>query len=134
MSAEENKATLQRREEAWNGGELDALDPLFASDFAPHIGVPGLPPGLASAKQAHQMSMQTSHDRRTTIEDLIAEGDTVMARMRMTGTNQGGLAVDVQWISIDRLSDGQIAEHWAVMDVLCLMQQLGSLPSPGLAA
>ena len=91
--------------------------------------------------KAHQASMQAFPDRRTTIEDMIAEGDRVVVRMRMTGTNTGGLPwfgvpangkkVDVQWISTYRLADGKAAEHRAVMDVLGLMQQLGVIPAPG---
>ena len=62
-------------------------------------------------------------------------------RIRMTGTNRGGLPwfnipandkpVDVQWISVYRLAGGKIAEHWAQMDVMGLMQQLGAMPGPG---
>ena len=143
MSTEENKAIVRRVEAAWNDGNLDALDPLFAPNFAPASAVPGLPPGLAGAKLAHQSSMQSFPDRQTMIEDLIAEGDKVVVRMRMTGTNLGGVPwfglpangkpIDVSWVSIYRLADGQIVDHWAVMDMLGLMQQLGVLPAPGQA-
>ena len=141
MSADENKAVVRRVEEAWNAGDLDALDAQFAPDFVSHAGVPGMPPGLGTAKQVHQMSQQAFPDRRTTIEDVVAEGDKVAVRVRMTGTNRGGLPwfnipanekpVDVQWISVYRLANGKIAEHWAQMDVMGLMQQLGAMPGPG---
>jgi predicted ester cyclase len=141
MSAEENKAVVRRIEQAWDAGNLDALDALFAPTFRSHSGVPGMEPNLASAKTAHQMSAQAFPDRRTRIEELVAEGDAVVARVRMTGTNRGGLPwfgipandkpVDVQWISIYRLADGKVVEHRAVMDVMGLMQQLGAIPAPG---
>lgn len=139
MSTEENKAIVRQVEEAWNSGNLDALDGLFAPDFIAHSAIPGMPPGLQGAKMAHMGSVQALPDRRTTIEDLLAEADYVMARVRMTGTNSGGFPwlgipangnrVDVQWTSLYRLANGKIVEHRAVMDMLGLLQQLGAVPA-----
>jgi predicted ester cyclase len=141
VSAAENKAVVRRIEEAWDADQLDALDPLFEPGFVQHNGVPGLPPGLEGAKAAHNMSRQAFPDRRTRIEDIVAEGDEVAVRMRMTGTNQGGLpwfgipangkSLDIEWISIYRLANGKVVEHRAVMDLMGLMQQLGAMPAPG---
>jgi predicted ester cyclase/quinol monooxygenase YgiN len=143
LSAEANKAIVRRIEEAWNANDLAALDDLFAPDFVAHNAVPGLPPGLDGAKMAHQASMASFPDRRTAIEEVIGAGDTVVVRMRMTGTNQGGLAwagvppngnkVDVTWTSMYRLAGGKVVEHRAEMDIMGLMQQLGAIPSPGQA-
>ena len=139
MSTEENKTIVRQVEEAWNSGNLDALDNLFAPNFIAHSAVPGMPAGLQGAKMAHMGSVQALPDRRTTIEDLLAEGDYVVARVRMTGTNKGGFpwlgipangnSVDVQWTSLYRLVDGKIVEHSAVMDMLGLLQQLGAIPA-----
>ncbi len=138
--SERDKDTVSRVEEAWDRNILDALDPLFAPDFVSHAVVPGLPPGLAGAKMAHQASLQSFPDRKVTIEDIAGDGGLVAVRCRMTGTNRGGLAwagvpandkrVDVQWISLYRLRDGLIVEHRAVMDLMGLMQQLGAIPAP----
>ncbi len=143
QAAEANKAIVRRIEEAWDGNNLAALDDLFAPDFVAHNAVPGMPPGLAGAKMAHQASMASFPDRRTSIEELVGAGDTVVVRVRMTGTNQGGLAwagvppngnkVNVTWISIYRLAGGKVVEHRAEMDIMGLMQQLGAIPSPGQA-
>ena len=143
QAAESNKAIVRRIEEAWDGNDLAALDDLFVPDFVAHNAVPGMPPGLTGAKLAHQASMASFPDRRTTIEELVGAGDTVVVRMRMTGTNQGGLAwagvpangnkVNVTWISIYRLVGDKVVEHRAEMDIMGLMQQLGAIPSPGQA-
>lgn len=140
QAAEDNKAIVRRIEVGWDENNLAALDDLFAPDFVAHNAVPGMPAGLAGAKMAHQASMVSFPDRRTAIEELVGAGDTVVVRMRMTGTNQGGLAwagvppngnqVDVTWISIYRLVGGKVVEHRAEMDVMGLMQQLGAIPSP----
>lgn len=139
MPTEENKSIVRQVEEAWDSGNLDALDNLFAPDFIARNAVPGMPPGLQGAKMAHMGSVQALPDRRTTIEDMLAEEDYVVARVRMTGTNQGGFPwlgipangnrVDIQWTSIYRLANGKIVEHSAVMDMLGLLQQLGAVPA-----
>jgi predicted ester cyclase len=71
-------------------------------------------------------------DIKFTIDDLIAEGDRVVARLtagaRQTGEFMGlppsGKSYEVGEIHIFRLTDGKIAEHWLEMDAMGLMQQL----------
>jgi predicted ester cyclase len=73
------------------------------------------------------------------IEDLIAEGDKVVARLTTSGTHQGvflglsptGKRVMVTGIEIFRLAGGKIVEHWNTYDDLGLFQQLGVLPPMG---
>jgi predicted ester cyclase len=73
-------------------------------------------------------------DLRMVREDVVASGDKVVARVRATGTHKGelmgmpatGKSVDVQLIDIMRFDDdGLVAEHWGVVDMLAMMQQLG---------
>ena len=133
------KEIVRQIEEAWDRNDLSALDQYFAPDFKTHSAVPGLPPGLEGAKLAHQAAMQSFPDRKVSIEDITGD-DLVAVRCRMRGTNQGGLAwlgvpangkpVDIEWISLYRLSGGKVVEHRAVMDIAGLMQQLGAIPSP----
>jgi predicted ester cyclase len=59
---------------------------------------------------------------RVTVEDIIAEGDRVAARVTMRGTHLGefdgiaptGKRVEVRAIDIYRITDGKIVEHWAM--------------------
>jgi steroid delta-isomerase-like uncharacterized protein len=139
--SEPNKNVIRQIEEAWNANQLDMLDQYFAPNFVQHSAMPGSTPSLATAKQAHQAGMQGFPDRKTSIEDIVADGDKVAVRIRLTGTNTGGLPfigvpangkpVDVQYISIYTLQDGKVTEHRAVMDIMGLMQQLGAIPSQG---
>ena len=71
---------------------------------------------------------------RMEAEDVLASGNKVVARVRATGTHEGelmgmpatGKSVDVQLIDIMRFDDdGLVAEHWGVVDMLAMMQQLG---------
>src|SRR5438105_7661341 len=86
-----NKEVVRAVEEAWDRQDLDTLDRYFAPDFDNSASaVPGLPGGLEGAKMAHAASMHSFPDRKVHIEELLAEGDKVMVRARITGTNQGG--------------------------------------------
>jgi ketosteroid isomerase-like protein len=140
VTVSENKEIVRRIEQAWDRGDLEALDQYFAPDFVAHSTVAGLPPGLEGAKMAHGAALQSFPDRHVAIEDITGDGDLVAVRCRMTGTNRGGLAwmnvpandrpVDVEWISLYRLRDGRVVEHRAVMDLLGLLQQVGAIPAP----
>lgn len=76
-------------------------------------------------------------DSHITIDDMIAEGDSVVTKKTMTGTHTGefngiaptGARVEIQYVDILRLRDGQITEHWLSMNQLSFMQQLGVIPS-----
>ncbi len=71
-------------------------------------------------------------------QDVLVSGDKVIARARITGTHRGelmgmpptGKSVDVQLIDIIRYGDDGLAhEHWGVVDLMAMMQQLGAIPS-----
>lgn len=91
MSAEENKNLVRReREELWtHTGDLDAAEKLFAAAQA------------EAAKQQPADFRQGFPDVVSTIEDLIAEGDKVVARWRSRATHQGST-----WTFCPRQSEG----------------------------
>ena len=137
-----NVDVVRRIEAAWAENDLDALDDLIAADFTPHTpGSDQIPPGLQGAKMAHQQSMQAFPDRQNEVLDIFGEGDQVVAHVRMTGTNTGGLPwfgipandhkVDTDWITIYRLEGGRVVETWAQMDIPRMMMQLGAMPGMG---
>jgi predicted ester cyclase len=72
---------------------------------------------------------------RATIEDLLADGDQVVARYNGRGTHNGpflgvaptGRPVTYSGIIIWRLADGKIAEEWTSWDALGVLQQLGAV-------
>ena len=89
----DNKQVVRSIEEAWDSNELDALDQYFAPDFDnAQSATPGLPLGLAGSKMSHMGVMAAFPDRRVTILDLVGDGDQVVIRARVTGTNTGGAA------------------------------------------
>jgi len=141
MSAEENKAIVRRQEEKlFTQGNLDAADEIYAPNYVGHDPTnPEDMRGLVAAKQAAADYREAFPDLQVTIEDLIAEGDKVAARVRFRGTHQGeleGLAptgrrVESTGIVISRIEAGKIAEDWANFDDLGMMQQLRVIPEPG---
>jgi steroid delta-isomerase-like uncharacterized protein len=139
MSADENKAIVQSAVEAFNRGDWDAVDRLFAVDYVDHDpSRAGLPPGPEGVKQAWSMFRAALPDLQGAIEDMIAEGDKVVVRGVVRGTHQGelmgipptGRQVTVTLIDINRIEGDKLVERWAEQDNLGMMQQLGVIPEP----
>ena len=141
MSTEENK-TLMRRffEEVYTKKNLAAIGEFIAPTHIDHsAAAAGLPGGPAGSRQAIGMMLTGFPDLHVTVEDMIAEGDKVVVRMTMRGTQQGafgsipptGKQVAVSTIDIVRIEGGKIAEEWGIDDMLGMLQQLGVVPSMG---
>jgi steroid delta-isomerase-like uncharacterized protein len=145
MLSETNK-TVSRRffEEVFGKGKLNVLDEIIASD---HVNsgpgtLPGLPTGPEGAKQLVTVYRNAFPDIHFTIDEQIAEGDKVVTRWTGHGTNKGellsmpatGKSSTVTGIVVDRFANGKIAESWGIFDQFGMMQQLGLIPTPELAA
>lgn len=134
-----NKALIRRFfEEVWSTGDLSRRDSFLAAEYRGHVA------GAAEAIDRDGWSawfqgFRTAFpDARFTVEDMVAEGDRVAARLTMRGTHLGplngvpptGRAVVVGGMSLERVADGRIVEGWNENDALGLLQQLGVLPPP----
>jgi predicted ester cyclase len=143
MSTEENKAAMRRiPEEVFNRGDLGGADEVIAADYIEHFpSVPGLPTGIAGLKAFVTALREAFPDFRYTVEDEIAEGDTVVQRITGRGTMRGAFlgmpptGKQATWteIHIARAAGGKLVEHWAAIDQLGMLQQLGVIPTPGQA-
>ena len=138
MSLQENKALVRRFvEEVQNQHNLAALDELFSPDMVDHSGMTD-PPGLEGIRAFFGMMFAAFPDMHFTIRQQLAEGDKVMTHKTFHGTHHGpfmgipatGNEVVFDNIDIMTVTDGKITEHWAVGDMLSLMQQLGVVPAP----
>src|SRR6266849_2137329 len=143
MSTEQNKAIVRHYREAHRTNNLDQLDEIVEASLITHNHLPGLPPGLEGGKMAHVGALASFPDLQAKTEDLIAEGDKVVERWTQSGTHTGaaflgapasGKQFSVTGISIYRVANGQIVEHWGEMDFLGVLQQLGLAPAPEQAA
>jgi len=139
MSTDANKALVRRWFAETDAGNAAIVDELCASDYIDHSPpLPGMPPGNAGVRQANAALRDAFPDTIHVIEDQIAEGDLVVTRLRGRATFTGeilgippnGKVVEITGISIHRIVDGKLVEHWANADLLGFMQQLGALPVP----
>ena len=136
LAAAEQNRVLARRyfDEVWNQGKVAALDELLAPEYINHTpSTPNPPPGPRGLKPIVQAMRRAFPDLHYQIEDIIATDDTVVMRVKMTGTHRGelfglpatGRSISVEQINIEHIRDGRIFEHWRVTDELTLMRQLG---------
>ena len=141
--SEGNKNVVRRLfEEVWNKGNLQVTDELFTPNYTHHdASTPDVGRGPESEKKRATLYRAAFPDFRLTIEDLIAEGETVMARWSCRGTHKGDLSgiaptgkqFTISGVSIARFANGKMAEGWVNWDALGLMQQLGVVPELGKA-
>ena len=138
----DSAATLRRAYDLINTGDLDGFSQLLADDFVEHEELGGLPPTKEGVKEFFGVFMAAFPDLRFAAEDILASGDKVVGRVKVTGTHEGefmgvpatGKSIDVQVIDILRFGDDGLAhEHWGVFDALTMMQQIGAVPqgAPG---
>lgn len=134
-----NKAVLRPFYAAFNTGRVDELDTVFDAAWRDNTLPPGRAPGLAGIKQAVLFLRSIVPDLSCRVEDLLADGDKVVARVVFEGTNLGGFpgvgpnGAAVSFIAFDvhHLRDGRVFESWHLEDNLTLMVQLGVVPPLG---
>ena len=139
MSAEESKAIVRRYLGVYEQGNIELLDELLAPDYINHTpATPDLPTGPEGVKGVVTMFRGAMLDLRVVVEDMIAEDDKVAVRYTLEGTHEGelfgvpptGQRLSIKSITVERVSNGKIRDHWRVTDSLDMMQQLGVIPAP----
>ncbi len=135
--SDQNKLLMRRAvEEIWNQRRFELLPEFVASDFVIHAPREDIH-GREGATQMFSMLYQAFPDLHFTIEDQIADGDSVVTRWVATGTHNGefqGIAptnkqVRLSGTDIDRIANGKVVECWTTTDDLGLLQQLGVVPT-----
>jgi steroid delta-isomerase-like uncharacterized protein len=135
-----NKATLRRFQEALSSSDWEVIsktiDEVVEPDAKIRTPLPIEATGAELLKEVFGRLLRAFPDLHVTVEDVIAEGDKVVARNTVTGTHQGeymglqatGKSVTYNEIFIARFAGGRIAETWGLVDVLSQMRQLGAIP------
>ncbi|MEP7054824.1 MAG: ester cyclase [Actinomycetota bacterium] len=131
-----NKINVQRVfDEGFSQGRLDVVDEALAPDAVDrHPFEPGEPDFRSHLKAAITMFRAAMPDLRASVEDIVAEGSTVAARVRMTGTHTGaalfgipaaGRPVDIEQFHFIRSDDeGHGLHHWANVGAAELRSQI----------
>jgi len=107
MAADQNKDVVRRFiTDILSGGQLDRVDEFLAPSYvnrafgADLAGFKGMLAGLAAVLP----------ERRFDVEELIAEGDAVVARFTSEMRLQDGQTISVRGLTYYRLADGKIVE------------------------
>lgn len=138
MTAQENKELYRRVVEDLNRGDLEAS----LAFTAPDATLNGHPLGREGDRHRAQVLAEAFPDQHYELEEMVAEGDRLAVRWRMTGTHEGVLAgptmtipptgkrLDMRGMSMYRIEDGMAEEIWESFDMMDFLRQLGVLPSP----
>lgn len=138
---QDTKALMTRYFEALNRRDLDALSTLIADDLINHAAIPEAQ-GISGFRRILGKLVEAFPDAHWQCEDIVAEGDRVVCRVKMSGTNSGplnflryplpatGRKVESEALHLFRVKDGKLVEHWAGRDDIGMMRQLGHVPVP----
>lgn len=144
MISERDREVVRRFfEEVWNKGNLEYIDEAYSPDFVlhalwqnPSLGGARDSAGPQAAKEVIGRWHEGFPDIRVTIEEQVAEGDTIVSRHYSYGThtrefrglkptNRSG---KMSGITITRVKEGKIVEAWTLWDAVGMMQALGVMP------
>ncbi len=141
---EDAKAVVRRFvEEVQDQHRLELVDELFDPGYIDHFSSGGMPPAagadpIEAFKRFFSAILRAFPDLRVTVEDQIAEGDRVVTRKTFRGTHSGEFLgippfnkhLELELIDIFRVRNGRLAEHWAQLDIMAVLRQIGAGP-PG---
>jgi steroid delta-isomerase-like uncharacterized protein len=136
MSSEENKEIGRKMMEAVNKQDMRLLDNLVAAEYLnPQLKMQS----REDLKQILRRQYKGFPDVHRTLEDIIADEDTVWIRVKITGTHTGeyrGIAPTGKKFVMDavphyRIVDGKIVEGWSIWNPLNLFKQLGVIEYKG---
>ena len=137
--SEQNKALVRRWfEEVWNKGRADAIAEMLAEDAVVHgLTDDAAKPlrGPAGFLPFHSQFREAFPQIKVVVEDVIAEGDKVVARCSVSGKHEGDSLgfkatyspADFDGIAIVRVKDGKIVEAWNNFDFMKMYKQLGAI-------
>ena len=139
MTAKSNKELYRRVVEDLNRGDLES-----SLEFtAPDATLNGQPLGREGDKHRAEMLATAFPDQHYELQEMVAEGDRLAVRWRMTGTHRGelvgptmtipatGKRLDMWGMSMYRIEDGMAKEIWERFDMMEFLGQLGVLPPAG---
>jgi steroid delta-isomerase-like uncharacterized protein len=133
--AADGKSVVKQVLEGFNGRKWDEVKELYSPDYVNHNPPPDLGADRDGQLAAMDGLVQSFPDAAVEATHVIAEGDVVMVRDVLRGTHEAEFAgvagtgkdIEVEFIHIYRIADGQIQERWGLMDAAGLLQQIGAI-------
>lgn len=126
----ENKRRMREYIQAWNDHDIKTILTFFADEYAQNMGE-------AEMRSICETWFDAFPDLTHEINQLAADGDWVLGRLRLHGTHEGpykgisatGNEIEVADHFSTQFADGKIVAHHALADDYTLLRQLGvSLP------
>lgn len=140
MTTQDLKTTLHTfMEHVWNNGDFDQLESYVAEQYTithdPGDAWEGQTLDLATFQERVLYSRNAFPDLRFDIQEMIAEGDQVVASWIMSGTHEGdlpqlpasGVHFSITGLTIYSFLDGKVSGHWQAYDRLGFLAQIGFL-------
>jgi predicted ester cyclase len=133
MVVADNKELLRHYiDDVMNRRNLAAIDEFLAPDQVDHSLPRSLPPNTTGTKRAIELFLKAFPDLHVTIDEVVAEGDRVVARFTSHGTRRliaslpstGRQMTATSYLSA-RIAGGKIVEQWGLDDQLGVLRQLG---------
>jgi steroid delta-isomerase-like uncharacterized protein len=129
------EAFLQDVVNEHNGG---AAASFLTPDMQWYGGTVGLVSGRANVAELFAGVVAAFPDAHVTIDDIFGQGDQVVVRVVVSGTQEGAIlgipasGRHVQWDGVDiyRLNDGKIANIWAGDDWTAILNDTGTFKAP----
>lgn len=138
MSHEQNKAVVRRFYEAFGNSDFAALEDVLAPDLEAYFHSATTPQSREEMLQGIRMWFEAFTDSHYTIDEQVAEGDSVATRVTFQSTHSlgefmglppTGKQITVKGITVERIKDGRIVERRISYDQMGIMQQLGLVPA-----
>lgn len=120
-------------------GRMDLIDEIYAPNYVEHDLHPGIPQGRDGLRTFFPALRAAFPDLKCVIIHEM-HGEKHLVHLRMSGTMTGdfpmmpGTGKFATWdeMHLSAMANGKITEHWAVIDQLGMLQQLGVIaPPPG---
>jgi predicted ester cyclase len=136
MHSEQNKTLIRRYyEDVVSTGALDEVARFVSPEYVEVHGSTRHAIGVEGAKEHIRGVRRTYADLRLTVEQQIAEGEWVVTRLTMRGTQRGewlgiqptGRPIEVTAVNIDRVVDGRLVEHGGAADLLGPLLAIGAV-------
>ncbi len=125
--------------EVFNEGKVELVEELLSEDFVEHAAPPGFPTGRNTLVEFVNEVRAAFPDFKYEILGQWENGDMHIGWLRASGTMEGdfmgmtasGKSATWEESHIARFANGKLMEHWAVLDHLSMLTQLGFIPAPG---
>lgn len=139
--SEANKALVRKLFEGVDSNTIAVLDDVADPDYVDHNPPPfgSDKPGIMGGRETWNIATGIFSDWAHEIVQQFSDGDYVITRIVGRGKHTGefmgipatGNDVEMAGITIHRIDNGKIVEHWGQVDAMGMLAQLGALPPPG---